>query len=251
MRLLGWGRDTIYPRNIQISEGGVLELTSKNVYAADFSLREFVSEMYREAQHAYLQAVPMGASADEANDILEKHLPALDRADRMVKDAKRYMVDIVDALAQGHESGLRLDAERTTKTGDQHITIKSLDEWSDTRYRPQPADGAVVPDEDDPSIGRLNKPLNEMPKTERGLYTVLGLIAETYANDMGKGYFDDGKINNEAIAEAISDYANANYMDGDGNFPDQSQSTIRARLMLAKKCLDFQKKALVAGNRRK
>lgn len=250
MRLLGWGRDTVYSKKIRMSEDGDLDLDSKHVYAADFSLEEFLGEMYRGAQNAYLRAVPIGASDDEVDEILIQHFPMLDRAERMVKDARRYLIDIVDELAQGPKSGLRLDAERTAKTGTQHITIKSLDEWSEEKYQPNPNIVGDSPEDDDPSIGKSNKPIDEMSKTERALYTVLGLVAEAYAKELGEVYFGDGQINLLKTAEAVSGHADS-YLDGDRSFPGQGLDSIRARLTTARSCLELQKKSVLKSGKRK
>lgn len=246
MRLLGWGRDTIYPRKIQISEDGVLDLKSRSVFAAEFSLLEFVSDIYRDANRAFLNSVPLDAPQEKVDEILEEHLPNLDRVNNLVQDARRYMIDIVDALAEGPTSGLRIDADRTAKTSEQYITIKSLDDWSEKKYRSSLNDVTPNLDPDDLSIGQLHKPVEKMSKTERSLYTLLGLTAEAYAKELGSTYFHAGQINVKETAVAVAGHADS-YLDGTRSFPAQSVDSVRARLTVARDCLAIQKRAVLSG----
>jgi hypothetical protein len=240
MRMLGWGLLTMYPKQLHLMANGTLKEDSKLVYRPDFSLNELLSEIYRDAKNAYLNSVPLNATADKANALLEKALPAIERAEAMIEQARSYMLDIVDELARGDGSGLRLDKERTTKNGEEYITIRSLDEWCAAKY--QIADEVErVPLEDDPSMGVLNKPVSEMSKPEIGLYTVLGLMTEAYAKKLGETCFSKtGEVNIKQTAIAVADHADA-YLDNDNHFPGQSFSTVKARLTAAAQCLASQK----------
>jgi hypothetical protein len=154
----------------------------------------------------------------------------------MIEQARSYMLDIVDELARGDASGLRLDKESTAKYGEECITIRSLDEWCAAKYRIV-EEAERAPLEDDPTMGAQKKPVSEMSKTEIGLYTVLGLMTEAYAKELGETYFNkSGEVNIKQTAIAVSGHA-ATYMEDGKHFPDQSYSTVKARLETAEKCL--------------
>ena len=247
MRILGWGTETVYPKKLHVMEDGTLKEDSRLVYRPDFSLNEFLSEIYRDAKNAYLNSVPADATTDMINAMLEKALPGIERAETMIDQARRYMLDIVDELARGNASGLRLDKESTTKHGEEYITIRSLDAWCKEK-KLVIEEPERVPLEDDLSMGALNKPVSEMSKTETGLYTVLGLLTEAYAKDLGETYFSkSGEVNVTQMAIAVAAHADT-YMDKDQHFPGQSLATVRARLSVATKCLASVKKWGVSKN---
>lgn len=241
MRMLGWGLLTMYPKQVHLMANGTLKEDSKLVYRPDFSLNELLSEIYRDAKNAYLNSVPVNATADKANALLEKALPAIERAEAMIENARSYMLDIVDELAKGDASGLRLDKESTLKNAEEYITIRSLDEWCAAKYQIIEETERVAL-EDDPSMGALNKPVSEMSKTEIGLYTVLGLMTEAYAKELGETYYNKlGEVNIKQTAIAVAEYADT-YLENDKHFPGQSFATVKARLSAAEKCLASEKK---------
>jgi hypothetical protein len=240
MRILGWALATAYPKRLHVMANGTLNEDSKLVYRPDFSLNEFLSEIYRDAKNAYLNSIPADATTDMVDTLLKKALPAIERAEVMIDQARSYMMDIVDELARGNASGLRLDKESTAKNGEEYITIRSLDEWCSAKYQVI-EEPERVPFEDDPSMGALKRPVSEMSKTEIGLYTVLGLLTEAYAKELGETYFSkSGEVNVKQMSIAVAGHADT-YMENDQHFPDQSVSTVRARLTSAEKCLAFQK----------
>ncbi len=241
MRLLGWGRLTMYPKNLHILDDGSLKEDSKQVYRPDFSLNDMLCEIYRDAKNTYLHSVPMDATEETIEALLEKHLPDIERAESMIEQARNYKLDIVDELARGALSGLRLDMESTAKAGEEHITIRSLDEWASAKY-PVVAEVECIPAEDDPSIGVLHKPVSEMSKTEKGLYTVLALVTEAYAKKLGSTYMSkSGEVNIMQTAEKVAAHADT-YMESDKHFPRQSINTVRSRLTTAEKCLSYVKR---------
>jgi hypothetical protein len=244
MRMLGWGRLTMYPRAVHLLADGTLKEDSKEVFRPDFSLNELLSEMYRNATNAYLHSVPLEATQEEANRLLEKAIPNIERAELMIELAREYLIDIVDELALGPASALRVDKEMSDKTGELHITLKSLDAWSKAKEQRDHSDDADdwPTEEDDPTMGALNKPISKMSKTEIGLYTVLGLVTEAYAKDLGETYFSkSGEVNIKQAAIAVAGHA-ATYMESDKAFPGQSFATVKARLTAAEKCLAHAKK---------
>lgn len=244
MRILGWGKDTFYPKNINVLADGSISEDSTQIFRPYFSLNELLSEIYRDAKNSYLHSVPSEATAEEANAVLEKMLPKIERAESLIEEARGYMIDIVDELALDTASALRLDRDKTAKNGEEYITIKSLDEWCTTKYKRAEDQTSITisaSDLDEGTIGEIGKPVSEMSKPERSLYTVLGLVTHAFAKELGGKYIGvDGRVNVKQTTDAIVAMGRT-YMDTDVDFPNQSFASVKSRVTLALQAVNHER----------
>lgn len=232
LRLLGWGRNTIYPKQLHLSEDGNLRQDPKLIYRPDFSLQEFLSGIYKEALSTYSDAVPEGATDEEVQDAIESHAPRIEEAEAFIETARSYMLDIVDELSKGADSALRLDNEATALSGVVHITLKSLDTWSESTY-PIKADAVVSAQE--PDIHALLdtvKDVDGTAKSDFSLYVTLALAVQAFAQKAGGKFLNNGEVNVQQVAGHLEALGAGERANG-SNLPSQSEASIRARITKA------------------
>lgn len=104
---------------------------SLKVGSEPYSLNKRLEEGYVAAQREFKQAVETSSSTDGYK--LEKEFAVLDWQ-KAVRDAANYRAAIIDELGKKAASGLRIDQFATDRSGEQCITLKSLDEWATKNY---------------------------------------------------------------------------------------------------------------------
>lgn len=232
LRLLGWGRNTIYPKQLHLSEDGNLRQDPKLIYRPDFSLQEFLSGIYKEALSTYSDAVPEGATDEEVQDAIESHAPRIEEAEAFIEKARSYMLDIVDELSKGVDSALRLDNEATAGSGVVHITLRSLDAWSESTY---PGKAVAVVSAPEPDVHALLKDVKDVDgtkKSDSSLYVTLALAVQAFAQKAGGKFLNNGEVNVQQVAGHLEALGAGERANG-SNLPSQSEASIRARITKA------------------
>jgi len=232
MRLLGWGKETInlVRQVIYLAPNGSTEWDKTKGNALEHeNLSDFLTEIYHDAREAAAFDIGEKSDAEQVNEpneaVLEKYIWAED----LIEEARNLLIDIVDELAKGDSSKLRLDNFLSQKHGVQYITIKSLAAWSegrDTAIRFAPTERTTTSNSS--SEGKMKH-----GKGDRSLYVTLHLLANMYANlKQGKFLLPNGEINVIQLSTDIQTFADAKCGE---KYKDQSKDSIKKRLDEAKK----------------
>lgn len=232
LRILGWGRNTIYPKYLHVSEDGTVQEDQQSIYRSAFSLNDFLSDIYRDALATYEDAVPSGASEDEVQQAIESHVPRIEEAEAFIEKARDHMLDLVEELAKGDRSDLRLDHEATARTGMVHITIRSLDAWSESTYAIKTDSDAAKQEPDIHALLETVKDVDGNAKSDLSLYVTLALAVQAFANKAGGKFLNGGEVNVQQVASHLESFG-ADQRSSGGNIPGQSEASIRARITTA------------------
>jgi hypothetical protein len=220
-RMLGWDRKTISERSfeIPITENGIALQDAKMTYQPDWSLEEGLSRLYKEALTSYSKRLDEKSTEEEIEKALGETWSEIELVETLIERARGYLLDIVDELAKGDQSALRIDQEATLKNGLQHITIRSIDAWQSRKYSEEKVIRAahLSDDEKDPK------------KREASILVTLRLLTELYAESKRNMAHRDGSPNETAIAKEIEAHADAKCLKV-GDFGSHSYASVVARL---------------------
>ena len=230
LRILGWGRNTIYPKHLHVSEEGTVQEDQHSIYRSAFSLNDFLSDIYRDALAIYEDAVPAGASEDQVQQAIESHAPRIEEAEAFIEKARDYMLDIVEELAKGDRSALRLDNDATAQTGTIHITLRSLDAWSESTYAIKTEVTKQGPDIH--ALLETVKDVDGTTKSDISLYVTLALAVQAFAQKAGGKFQNGGEVNVQQVATHLEAFGVDQRSDG-SNIPGQSEASIRTRITTA------------------
>jgi hypothetical protein len=233
LRLIGWGRDTVYLTDIK--QTGDSDFLKKHmlIYRPDFGLNEFLSGLYKQALLLYAADVPEDATEEDVQRALDLHAHRIDETQAFIEKARSYKMDIVDELAKGDGSALRLDKEATAQSGIAHITIKSLDAWSKPTDSIKTDAATPVPETDIHALLETVKDVDGTTKSDASLYVTLALAVQAFAEKAGPKFLRDGDdVNVKQVAEHLTSLGAKQRAQG-GNLPSQSEASIRSRITTA------------------
>lgn len=162
------------------------------------SLEEQLTYLVGEAQEDLVDAKDSGTEPG----VIRQKEAALSQSLEWIDKAGIYLVDIVDELAKGETSALRIDQEATEKWGVIHITIKSLDEWAFKVHQ--------IPTPDFKSSPSAVKQLVDSPKNKRksstkldNLHITFAFLIEAFIKEHRR-YMISNKVNVSLLAEFLS-----------------------------------------------
>lgn len=203
-RMLGWMQGPIYDVEPELTDDNNVPLEYLPYLSSmPNSIEEQLTYLVGEAQAALDDAK---ASIAEPEVIKQKEADLSNTLEWIDKSAI-YLVNIVDELAKGEKSALRIDQEATEKSGTIHVTIKSLDEWaSDFHSLPTPVSLRSAP-------AAAVKQLADSQKNKEGSTTKLdnlclsfAFLIDAFAKEKPK-YWNADKVNVSQLAEHLSDLA--------------------------------------------
>ncbi|MBK9246112.1 MAG: hypothetical protein IPM30_14960 [Burkholderiales bacterium] len=129
-KLLGWRRGPLVPKYFDVNIDGVRVDQIPLLLSTEMPLHEQLAAIREAARRDLLTA----AEGDVAPGELDEKESALAVVDELIKKARTYSVHIEDEFAKGADSALRIDAAATSESGEEHITLASLDRWARERY---------------------------------------------------------------------------------------------------------------------
>ena len=221
-RMLGWMQEPIYDVEPELTDDNNVPLEYLPYLSSmPNSIEEQLTYLVGEAQAALDDAK---ASIAEPEVIKQKEADLSNTLEWIDKSAI-YLVNIVDELAKGEKSALRIDQEATEKSGTIHITIKSLDEWASDFYSlPTPVSLRSAP--------AAVKQLADSQKNKGGSTTKLdnlclsfAFLIDAFAKEKPK-YWNADKVNITQLANYLSDLATK---DGE-RMQGQSVEAIKTRI---------------------
>jgi len=227
-RMLGWERKTIGERSVEIpiTENGIVLQDTQKTYHPDWSLEEHLSRIYKEALTSYSNRLDANSTEDEIEEALGETWSDIERVEVLIEKARGYLLDIVDELAKGDQSALRVDRDTTLKTGVEHITIRSLDAWhAKTYFEAKEIHVAPVIEEE------------KFEKSEMSLLITLHLLVNLCAPLKRKLQKSNGTPNQTGIAKEIEKMADA-YCREVGDFEGQGFKSVVGRLQQASKAMN-------------
>lgn len=234
LRLLGWGAETIKKKYIKMNHAGHVVTDMKEISPTTIDLHELLTETYQEALQRFEDAVPKDATEDEMEKVINEHGPRIEEAESFVQEARSYLMDITDELAK-NDSELRIDQEATDKVGSTCITIRSLEEWAEKRYRKQKGSSTS---ESSPSPDTPDDLPKRHLKVNQSVNITLALAIKALANMGGRKYQYRNDINVKSIVEKIDEAGRELTKSGDASLRDQSISAISGRVKDALEALD-------------
>jgi hypothetical protein len=228
--MLGWGKADIYKKVIPITSEGISSADLQSMHPATMTLEVRLHDLTENARQALIQAAEDGASFE----VIHERNTAVEEVRELVATARSFLMDIDDELDKGDKSALRVDQQATESTGKTHINLRSLDKW--IARRQDTADD----DEQPPIRGQGEKTLNpetgKRSKAEESLYVTLAIAVTAFARRAGGKFLkvpaesacDTSDMNMSAIYTHLAELASNQV--GAGEFADQSESSIKARV---------------------
>ncbi|MBK7491507.1 MAG: hypothetical protein IPI17_05415 [Nitrosomonas sp.] len=126
-RMLGWMQGPVYNAEPELTEDNNVPLEYLPYLSSlPNSLEEQLTYLVGKAKEDLDNARDSGAGPD----VIKQKEATLNQCFEWIDKAGIYLADIVDELAKGEESDLRIDQEATGKSGVIHVTIKSLEKWA-------------------------------------------------------------------------------------------------------------------------
>ncbi len=223
-RMLGWMQGPIYDAEPELTEDNNVPLDYLPYLSSlPNSLEEQLTYLVGEAQEDLVDAKDSGAEPG----VIRQKEAALSQSLEWIDKAGVYLVDIVDELAKGETSVLRIDQEATEKSGVIHITVKSLEKWASDVYKIPPS----VSFKSSPSAVKqlIDSPKNKRESTTKldNLHITFAFLIEAFIKEKSK-YSNADKVNVSQLAEFISDLATKG---GKGNpVKGQSVEAIKMRI---------------------
>ena len=130
-KLLGWMRGPIRSTMVNVTEDGVIAREElpflPNLEGPLFPL---LNDTRKSLHHAYADAF----ERNSGQEIIDKKCQAVEDWDEIIRKANLYMGAVIAELAKGENSVLIIDPMETAQTGEDHITIDSLDVWAKAIY---------------------------------------------------------------------------------------------------------------------
>jgi hypothetical protein len=156
------------------------------------------------------------SSLDDARD--EKDQPKIDECKRrvvkyddLIRRAHRYACDLDDELALATGSQLRVDQQATNATGQMHIFLTSLDEWSQSKYEMTLLDALKSRSLDTDTTNDLEDARNAKGglgrKSATSLYVTFAAMIECFVEKSGKQFGEVGSPNVVGLATLLSKQA--------------------------------------------
>lgn len=127
-KLLGWMRGPIYPRYVQVTDGGAPIDQQPFLASPEDSLADQLTLLLEDERQRVLDAYENNASSE----VCESRLDELLKWEKQIDQAAAYLRDIDDELNKEGESELKLDR---LISSDVYITLSSLDKWALRKYK--------------------------------------------------------------------------------------------------------------------
>jgi len=102
-KLLGWMQGPIRTRIVKITECGIPSDQLQFMPNFEGALHPFLDEMRESARQAFARSI----EADDAVEVLNKNIEAVEFWDKTIRMASSYLLDIDDEIAKN--DGLRLE----------------------------------------------------------------------------------------------------------------------------------------------
>lgn len=220
-RMLGWMQGPVYDAEPELTEDNNVPLEYlPTLSSLPNSLEEQLTYLVGEATKDLDDAKASRAGPD----VIKQKEATLRQCFEWINKAGIYLPDIVDELAKGESSALRVDQVATEKYGVIQITTKSLDEWALKNYQIQPRD--------------LSKPIsptvNQLANSSKGsrrstakldnLHITFAYLIEAFIKDKPK-YSRADKVNVSQLANFLSRLAS-----NDNSAGGQGIESIKARI---------------------
>jgi hypothetical protein len=130
-KMLGWLQGPVYDENIKFAEDG-------NVHEEDLLFLRTLPNTIEE-QITYLIGVANmelseAKSKKASPDVIEEKTKILNKRYKEMELAYRYKLDIEHELNKGISSVLVIDRKITKESGEKHITIRGLHDWTLEKY---------------------------------------------------------------------------------------------------------------------
>lgn len=221
-KLLGWMQGPIRKKYVEVNEQGISSDQLPFIHSLDGSLQEQLIELREAARMDFLKAV----EEEAAHDVAQAKEESVIEYDKLIKKAAKYLMEIEDEIAKGETSRLRVDQSTTEKLGIVHITLKSLDQWSQKNYNITILDQfSTNPISENSQVNEAAK--DELSKTKaENLYTTFAFLVEAFASSSkGEAYrHADKRPNATTIAEHLEKLA---LEASGGSLKGQSKESIR------------------------
>ncbi len=230
LRLLGWGQDNIYRTIVEQSGDDKLLENNLKSYRPGLGLNEYLTELFKQAVLKYTEAAPEDATEEEMRSAEENNFNRIKLIKTLIANARWRKMDIVDELAKGEGSALRLDKDATAHSGVAHITLRSLDAWNDATYSVKQDATGNAPESNLHALLEKITDVDGAEKSNFSLYVTLALAVQAFAEKAGPKYLrSDDDVNVKQIAEHLA-LLGAKLRPQGGNLPGQSEASIRGRI---------------------
>lgn len=137
-----------------------------------------------------------------------------------IKRYQSYLMDIEEEIAKGQSSALIIDQDATDKSGETHLTFRSIDRWSQKKY----GIAILAPAQSNPEAGNTleqselqSKHKNEEDEADLkgglsrkmadSLYTTFAFLVEAYVKSEKSLQRNDGSPNVIEIAACLASLA--------------------------------------------
>jgi hypothetical protein len=215
-KMIGWMLGPIYERVIGLTEKDEIpEELYINMPPPCF-IDGSIKEMFAGIRQYHLHLIAKHSKTKIG--LLEKQ-EAFATFNEKVKRYRCYLMDIEEEIAKGQSSALIIDRDATDKSGETHITFRSIDRWSQKKYgiailAPAPSNPEAENSleqselqskhknkEEADSKGRLSKTM------ANNLYTTFAFLVEAFASSAPRYNLGPGKPNVSAIAAKLQKLA--------------------------------------------
>lgn len=234
-KMIGWLRGPVTKRFVRVTEYGIPSEDMPFMTSLDAPLEEYLYEAHSQAKSALLNAIGDERPEQEIDRCEEQVAKVRD----LIITAHKYWAALRDELQKGPASVIALDTEASSRTGEPHYTLASVDRWArgalgisvlgpsvDKESVPQPA----VPPKDEASNAR-----GGLTKTKAdNLLVTFALLVRALAT-IGPKYGQEGKPNVSQIASCVAKLA-SKLGDPDG-IKGQGTEAIKDRIELAERAL--------------
>jgi hypothetical protein len=237
-KLLGWLKGSLHPTTIRLTEYGCSEDQLIHLSTLDDPLET----QLRKLRDAARQEVIDASEADSSIEVLDEKHKNLTRVDKLILRAHCYKIELTEELNKGPHSKLKIDQEETEKTGQRHITLKSLNDWAKSTLSITILDHADLPslsdviqddgDEDVPDDGNDYSGIKKgLTKTKaKHLYLTLSFLIEGLMDNASesKKYGSDSP-NVDAISGFLAEMAGGRNVGGK-DYKGQGPDAIKKRI---------------------
>lgn len=212
-KLIGWLQGVRRQAFTEMTEDGNISVNQlRNAHSLQGSLEEQLADLRQVASRAFRDAANGGAIVPE---IQEKENVVI-QLDALIDKAAFYLREIKSEMDKGDDvSTLKIDQHATAKTGEIHLTLKSLDQWARVNnYSSQILESLPTtmkqendkgdPNEDEDDDTDLSK--GGMKKKERSFKATFAFLVEAFSVTAQKFQNSDGSPNVSTIAAHLAKF---------------------------------------------
>ncbi|NBQ69527.1 MAG: hypothetical protein EBU46_12160 [Nitrosomonadaceae bacterium] len=222
--MLGWMQGPIYDAEPELTEDNNVPLEYLPYLSSlPNSLEEQLTYLVGEAKEDLDNARDSGADPD----VIKQKEATLNQCIEWIDKAGIYLADIVDELAKGDESALRIDQEATGKSGVTHVTIKSLEKWASDVHNISTPDSFKSSPSAVMQFVNSQKNQKESATKLDNLRITFAILIEAFVKVKPR-YMNANKINVSQLADFLSNLVPK--ADVDNSIKGQSAEAIKTRI---------------------